>query len=176
MPLPKVPERTRPSFVFSLLERSLQDCLGKRKFGKHEIGLYLNFFEQAVPECAYCGSIAVQRWDHIVPLLKGGETVLGNMVLACAQCDDTKRDLSLEEWMGHTAPWSLRGRGIQNIEQRLARIQDYIVHFGYLSRPLKERLTASEQERLMTIRATAQSLRLDIEALINEHSLHISNP
>ena len=41
----------------------------------------LDFFDPTPHECIFCGNLDVKRWDHLVPISKGGDTVLGNMVL-----------------------------------------------------------------------------------------------
>ena len=43
--------------------------------------------------CVYYGDQNVQRWDQLVPVNKAGETVLGNMLPACARCNDSHLDL-----------------------------------------------------------------------------------
>lgn len=47
--------------------------------------------------CAYCPNPAT-TWDHIVPVSKGGETVMGNIVPACSPCNSSKKATSLDEW------------------------------------------------------------------------------
>ena len=70
------------------------------------------FFGKNPPECVFCGNREVKRWDHLVPVMKGGETVLGNMVPACARCDDSKQAFPFEEWMVSDAKWSPKSRGV----------------------------------------------------------------
>ena len=101
-----------------MVERALLNCLATRRFGLGEIEQVLEFFGFDPPECVYCGSHEVQRWDHLVPVKEGGETVLGNMVPACARCDDSKRHLSFEEWVKSDSESSLKNRGIKEIGQR----------------------------------------------------------
>jgi 5-methylcytosine-specific restriction endonuclease McrA len=48
--------------------------------------------------CAYCPAVAT-TWDHLVPVSKGGRTVPGNMVPACASCNSRKRDFDVFEFM-----------------------------------------------------------------------------
>jgi 5-methylcytosine-specific restriction endonuclease McrA len=88
MKLPKVPRKTTPAYGFSYLERSLKDCLRERRFGNDEQRLSVKFFRE--PTCRYCGNDNPTRWDHIVPIAKNVATVLGNMMLACSTCDNSK--------------------------------------------------------------------------------------
>lgn len=126
MPLPRAPQRITPSFAFSYIERAIQEGLKLRKFGLSEMDDVVRFFfDQRDPECVYCGSPEVRRWDHVVPVMQGGDTVVGNMVLACAQCDDSKQAADFEQWMNGDAPRSPKSRGVSDIDNRVRRIRDY---------------------------------------------------
>lgn len=49
--------------------------------------------------CRYCGKhVADPHCDHVIPLCKGGKTVLDNLVTACPSCNCSKHDKTLEEW------------------------------------------------------------------------------
>jgi hypothetical protein len=168
MALPQVPQRTTPGFTFSMIERTLYDCLGERKFGKAEIEKVLEFFDTSPPECVFCGSKDVTRWDHLIPVMKGGETVLGNIVPSCSRCDDSKRDLSFEEWMTSDTRYSPTSQETTDLDRRIERIKEYMRHFGYQPRRLKERLNEIELERLKAIRSRLLEIRNDVESLI-EH-------
>lgn len=169
MKLPLVPERTTPGFAFSNVMRALNDCLGARRFGQGEMQQVLGFFQMTEPECVYCGSPDVRRWDHLVAINRGGETVLGNMVPACARCDDSKRNLSYDEWMLSDCKNSLQSRGIPDVAERIQRITAYVQHFGYKVTPLEERLDAHERERLKRIQDQLASLRQEADALIQDY-------
>lgn len=169
MNLPRVPQRTTPGFAFSMVERALQECLATRKFGQEEIKKVLKFFRANEPECVFCGSSHVERWDHLMPVSKGGETVLGNMVPACAQCDDAMRELPFDEWMVSDDRYSPKSLGVKDIDQRIKRIKAYINYFDYTLRSLEQRLNKQELKRLKTIRSKIQEIRGDIEALIDDH-------
>lgn len=49
--------------------------------------------------CVYCGESAATI-DHVVPLARGGEHVVGNLVPACSDCNRSKKDKLLSEWSG----------------------------------------------------------------------------
>jgi hypothetical protein len=49
--------------------------------------------------CAYCCVNAATTWDHITPVVKGGESVEGNIVPACVHCNSSKKDRDVVEWM-----------------------------------------------------------------------------
>lgn len=50
--------------------------------------------------CAYCGNKPDGQLDpdHVVPLSRGGQDSLGNLLPACCACNSDKRDLLLHEW------------------------------------------------------------------------------
>ncbi len=43
------------------------------------------------PDCYYCGEPSEEA-DHRIPLSKGGESILDNLVGACRRCNRSKRD------------------------------------------------------------------------------------
>lgn len=47
--------------------------------------------------CFYCGQPS-QHLDHVVPLSRGGEHRIGNLVGACAKCNLSKHDKFITEW------------------------------------------------------------------------------
>ena len=128
----------------------------------------LAFFDTAEPECVFCGSSAIRRWDHLVAVSQGGETVLGNMVPACGRCDDSKQHFPFEEWMIGDAKWSPKSQGVTDVQQRVERIKAYVAHFDYQVRPLETRLTEQELERLEEIRSRLEALRSDVDTLITD--------
>ncbi len=50
-------------------------------------------------KCAYCQINQAMVWDHIIPVVKGGETNLNNLAPACINCNSTKRDLDVRSWL-----------------------------------------------------------------------------
>lgn len=51
--------------------------------------------------CAYCAGEA-QTFDHVIPVSKGGKTEPFNMLPACKECNSSKRDRDLLEWIDAT--------------------------------------------------------------------------
>jgi 5-methylcytosine-specific restriction endonuclease McrA len=49
--------------------------------------------------CVYCGDPA-DTLDHVVPLTKGGEHAVHNLVPACRACNCSKHNKLLSEWRG----------------------------------------------------------------------------
>lgn len=51
--------------------------------------------------CHYCGrqvGAKALSLDHVVPLIRGGKSVRGNMVPACKDCNSRKQSLLPWEW------------------------------------------------------------------------------
>ena len=51
--------------------------------------------------CHYCGQVTSPReltMDHIVPVARGGRSTKGNLVPACKQCNNKKKQLLPMEW------------------------------------------------------------------------------
>ena len=51
--------------------------------------------------CTYCGSKeAPFEADHVLPRSRGGLDVIENLVCACRRCNRSKKDKTLDEWLG----------------------------------------------------------------------------
>ena len=51
--------------------------------------------------CHYCGRSVPPKelpMDHIVPIARGGKTTKGNVVTACKECNNAKKQLLPIEW------------------------------------------------------------------------------
>ena len=57
-----------------------------------------NAFEHFVNSCAYCGKIHNLTIDHYIPLSKGGQHAISNIVPACLSCNCSKGAKKAEEW------------------------------------------------------------------------------
>jgi 5-methylcytosine-specific restriction endonuclease McrA len=57
--------------------------------------------------CYYCGKAfppGELSTDHVVPLIRGGKSTKGNVVPACKDCNNKKKNLLPSEWeeyLGH---------------------------------------------------------------------------
>jgi hypothetical protein len=167
--LPRSPSRTTTGFAFSILDRAIREGFSERKFGKAEKQRVVEFFGQDPPECAYCGNHDVGRWDHLIPIRNGGDTVLGNMVLACSRCDDSKQHLDFEEWMRGNSKFSPASQGVPDLEDKIDKIKSYIHRHGYGASSLESRLDGKENEKLADLETRLQSIRNDLEALVRSH-------
>jgi hypothetical protein len=166
MSAPKVPQRTTPGFAFSIMNRALLECIAVRKFGAPEIAELLSFFGNDPPVCAFCGAEPIMRWDHLVSVTQGGDTVLGNMVPACSKCDDSKGHQPFDVWALGPAPGSPQSRGISDVGQRLEKIRQYVARYGYQPRTPDQRLNAEELRQFEVLRADLSRVRKDFDELI----------
>jgi len=48
--------------------------------------------------CAYCGTNGDLHMEHVIPISKGGEHHLGNIVPACQRCNYSKHTLEAQAW------------------------------------------------------------------------------
>ena len=62
--------------------------------------LRLQTFERDDYTCQYCGMRGVRlECDHVVPVARGGPTVLSNLTTACFSCNRRKGAKLLAEWV-----------------------------------------------------------------------------
>jgi 5-methylcytosine-specific restriction endonuclease McrA len=59
---------------------------------------WLELVEQYGGRCAYCGSSGPLVIEHRIPLSRGGSNDIGNILPACARCNDRKHRLTDEEF------------------------------------------------------------------------------
>lgn len=58
--------------------------------------------------CTYCGEKAAEiHIDHVVPLAKGGRHGIGNLAVACSQCNHRKHAMFLSVWRYRGRRWLL---------------------------------------------------------------------
>lgn len=55
--------------------------------------------------CRYCDSLA-NTFDHVIPITKGGNSKLENIVPACASCNSSKKDWDLDVWLKKTGRYN----------------------------------------------------------------------
>ena len=174
MTLPRAPQRITPAFALSIGKRAIHESLTLRKFGHREMNEVVRFFyNERHVECVYCGSVDVRRWDHVVPVKLGGDTVLGNMVPVCAPCDDSKQDNEFEQWMTSEAPRSPQSRDVVDIASRVRRIRQYVGNFDYEARPIEQRLDESERDELEGIERQVEEARQRLEQLVLNYKVRV---
>jgi 5-methylcytosine-specific restriction endonuclease McrA len=63
--------------------------------------------------CVYCAKRPAVTLDHIIPLRRGGDHAIWNLVMTCQECNSSKRDRDLETWC------TLHGLPFAAIESRI---------------------------------------------------------
>lgn len=62
---------------------------------------YLDLFYEQGGVCGYCFT-PIDRWachlDHVMPVSRGGETIVANLLMTCASCNHRKGASTLDEW------------------------------------------------------------------------------
>jgi hypothetical protein len=173
--LKKAPTRTSTAFGFSVVNRSILEGFALKNFDKSQREAVLKYFSDNPTQCVYCGNENVQRWDHLIPIRRGGDTVIGNMVPACSACDDSKQEFGFEEWMIGSSPLSPKTRGARDIEQRILRIKAYMHDFDYQPKTLEERLDAEEFAQLIKIQEQLTTIRKELDTLIEKYRKRVGN-
>lgn len=54
--------------------------------------------------CYYCQKALAKdevTMDHVVPMLRGGRSTKGNVVMACKPCNNEKKDRLLMDWSSY---------------------------------------------------------------------------
>ena len=70
--------------------------------------------KRASGRCHYCQAKVPPReltMDHVVPLIRGGRSVKGNLVPCCKTCNDQKKYLLPIEWEAYLAGRLGEGQG-----------------------------------------------------------------
>jgi hypothetical protein len=154
-----------PSFAFGYLERAILEGLGRRAFRIPEVEQAIAFFGEPLT-CVFCGSEKVTLWEHLVPVARGGETVLGNMVPSCQPCNDSKHHKPCDGWLVARAVKDPTAPGATNVAQRVAHLRQYAEQFGYVVTTPESRLEAERLLRVEDLRRRAKQLRADVEAFL----------
>lgn len=71
-------------------------------------------------ECAYCGNAGKLTQEHFIPLVKGGEYTINNIIPACGKCNSSKQEIDFFEWYPKQ-PFYNRKR-----ENRILRYLNYV--------------------------------------------------
>src|SRR5438876_7189659 len=151
-----------PSFAFGYLERAIQEGLGRRAFRRSEIERAIDFFGEPLT-CVFCGGAKVTLWEHLVPVARGGETVLGNMVPSCQSCNDSKHHKQFDEWLTQRAEKNPAAPGAQDVLARIARLRTYAHQFEYVVTTPESRLDAERLLQVEDLRRRAKELRAEVE-------------
>ncbi|MBD1871935.1 HNH endonuclease [Nodosilinea sp. FACHB-131] len=98
--------RYRASEKGKLLKKKNENKRRAAKAGNHSVPYSRKDLRSRLSEfdskCVYCAKTVTTEnthsWDHFIPLSKGGCDTLGNLVLACRFCNNSKKDRDPEAW------------------------------------------------------------------------------
>jgi 5-methylcytosine-specific restriction endonuclease McrA len=93
-------------------------------------------------QCVYCGEVATKKNrgivpDHLIPVTRHGELVLGNTVPACQTCNDSRGEKDWRRFLKKKLP-------AEQAESRIRRIQTHLDQHPY--RPVSPTAVFSENE------------------------------
>jgi hypothetical protein len=98
--------------------------------------------------CIFCGSAGTAENrgivpDHLVPVTRFGELVLGNTVPACQTCNDSRGE---REWR----PF-LRSIFSGDAEAQICRVEEHLAKYDYHPVTLDDALSPAERENYLTL-------------------------
>ena len=152
----KLPAKTYPGFGLSMVERSIREFFAERCTSQDLSRIREYFANDGALHCAYCDAPSPDRWDHIHPVSRGGDTVPGNLVPACRRCDDSKQDKTLDEWAESNGRYRPAEGQVPIIRRR---IEGYQEHFQYVPQDFEDKLSPAQKEKYRRIREQLESLR-----------------
>lgn len=84
-------------------------------------------FERDSYTCQYCGAKQgnepwdTMHMDHIIPISKGGKTVLWNLITACEKCNNHKKSQDVDSWLrGYGKHLNMSIRKIRQLHNSLS--------------------------------------------------------
>lgn len=98
--------------------------------------------------CIFCGSAATKENrgivpDHLIPVTRFGELVVGNTVPACQTCNDSRGE---KDWR----PF-IRAKYPGDPEVQIARVEEYLSRHPYHPQSLEAALSQTEQESYLVL-------------------------
>jgi NMD protein affecting ribosome stability and mRNA decay len=98
--------------------------------------------------CIFCGSPSNEKNrgivpDHLVPVTRFGELVMGNTVPACQTCNDSRGE---KEWR----PF-LRQTFTGDAETQIRRVETHLAKFNYHPVSLEDALSPSERKSYLAL-------------------------
>lgn len=80
--------------------RRRHEALKRGAYGDHTAEDIQTQYERQKGKCYYCHQKVGDHYhvDHVVPLSRGGSNSCENLVIACAQCNQRKKDKLPHEW------------------------------------------------------------------------------
>lgn len=94
----KSPDKFR---IYGRIKRQEYRARKRNAEGKYSPEIVASMYNEQEGRCAYCGITLHDEFhvDHILALIRGGTNLQSNLVIACAHCNQSKREKTLNEWM-----------------------------------------------------------------------------
>lgn len=159
--LSKLPIKMSAGLGLSMIDRAVKEAFASARCLKADLGQLRDFFAiDGDLRCFYCEAVEPTRWDHLHAVSRGGETLLGNLVPACARCDDSKQNRDVDEWV---ASKSKHRSSLERLPVLQARIAAYQQHFGYVPVEFEQRLSPEQLRRYRRFREQITAFRRYLE-------------
>jgi hypothetical protein len=156
MSLDKLPNKTYPGLGLSMIDRAFKDAHAIR-CSADDLPVLKQYFKKGGRiVCLYCGKKEAERWDHYYPVSKGGDTVVGNLVPACPSCDDSKQNLTLDEWAAGNGKHRPSTSRLQAIHESIKR---YVKKFGYVERHFEAKMDKNTRQKYRRLTDALQAVR-----------------
>ncbi len=113
--------------------------------------------------CAYCGrqlspSVRGKGLDHLIPAAQGGSNQAANLVLACTDCNDNRRDL----------PWAAFLKSVSepaHVPERSGRIEAWVARHGGSARQRNDDLRAIAQPYIEAVLQACDDAKLALRKI-----------
>ncbi len=144
----------------SLIDRAVKESFAERCTASELERVRDHFTKEGGLRCLYCNSDKPTRWDHLLAVSRGGDTVPGNLVPACQRCDDSKQDKVVVAWLGSKSP---HRRPLSELPRIEAEIAAYQAHFGYQPKAFEDKLSQAQRAKYLRFRKEIDALRAHLQ-------------
>ena len=160
--LGKLPIKMSAGLGLSMIDRAVKEKLLPSRCTPADLAEIRAYFEaNGGDRCFYCDALEPTRWDHLHAVSKGGDTMPGNLVPACARCDDSKQDRDVEGWIASTSRHRPHPERLASLQHKIGA---YRQHFHYEPVEFAQRLSPGQQDTYARFRAEIDALRRHLEA------------
>lgn len=163
----KLPQKMSVGFGISMINRALCEAfVDKARDSIRDVtdGWVKFARTHQIKGCAYCGDPHTTRWDHLIPVQKGGETVVGNMIPVCQSCDDSKQDKKFDDWLRTRAEkmWAeKKNKSVPGdyVEARIRILNHFLKAHGAACRGLLDKVPKTKRAQLDHVQGLLVQLR-----------------
>lgn len=163
--LSKLPIKMSAGLGLSMIDRAVKESFTSRCATADLTKLRAYFESTGGINCFYCEASEPSRWDHLHAVSRGGDTMPGNLVPACARCDDSKQDRDVDEWVKSNSKYRPLLDCLAGLQKKIAAYQE---HFSYVPVEFEQRLSPEQLARYRRFKNEIDALRrlLEYEGLL----------